>query len=49
MDLKAGLWAHLDQRFEKILPVHVILINVLAPITATHHTCPADLPRRSLA
>jgi hypothetical protein len=44
----------LRERFEKILPIHVIVVNLLAPIPPTHHTClavaiaKADLSRRSL-
>jgi hypothetical protein len=39
--LPIGLSTRLRERFEKILPIHVIVVNVLAPIPATHHTCPA--------
>jgi hypothetical protein len=41
MHLPISLLTRLRQRFEKILPIHVIVVNVLAPIPATHHTCPA--------
>jgi hypothetical protein len=37
MHLPIGLLTRLGQRFEKILPIHVILVNVLAPISSTHH------------
>jgi hypothetical protein len=39
--LPIGLSTRLRERFEKILPIHVIVVNLLAPIPATHHTCPA--------
>jgi hypothetical protein len=37
MNLPIGLLTCLGQRFQKILTVHVILVNVLAPIPAAHH------------
>jgi hypothetical protein len=39
----------LSQRFEKILPIHVTVVNVLTPIPTAHHTCPADLSAEALA
>lgn len=36
MHLPAGFLAGLGQRLEKILPIHVIQENVLAPISAAH-------------
>jgi hypothetical protein len=35
--LPIGLLTRLRERFEKILPIHVIVVNILAPISATHH------------
>ena len=36
MDLETGLLAGLGQRFEKVLPIHIIQIDVLAPVPTTH-------------
>jgi hypothetical protein len=37
MHLPIGLLARLGQCLEEILPVHIVEINVLAPIPAAHH------------
>jgi len=36
VNLPAGFLARLRQRFEKILPIHVVHENVLAPIAPIH-------------
>jgi hypothetical protein len=37
MHLPIGLLTRLSQRFEKILPIHVSVVNVLTPIPTAHH------------
>jgi hypothetical protein len=37
MHLPIGLLTRPGQRFEKILPIHVIVVNVLTPIPTAHH------------
>jgi hypothetical protein len=39
MDLPARLLAGLGQSFEKVVAVHVIQKNVLAPVAAAHDAC----------
>jgi hypothetical protein len=37
MHLPIGFLARLGERFEKILPIHIIVVYVLAPIPSTHY------------
>jgi hypothetical protein len=37
MHLPISLLASLRQRFEKILPIHVVQKNILLPVSAAHH------------
>ena len=54
MHLPIGLLARLGQSLEEILPVHIVQIDVLAPVPAAHHMLDgtgkidSDLPRHGL-